>query len=85
MRQRVPVGWTIPEEGAYIIASTIGIAKETKHKELAYRYINFILDPETQAAHASHILISPAVEGLRWIRAFTKNTSALRRMISTSF
>jgi len=32
-------------------------------EELAYRYINSILDPETQVADARHILISRVVKG----------------------
>ena len=54
-----PLGWTIPEEGAYIIDSTIGIAKGTKKLELAQRYINFVLSDEAQVANARHTYLTP--------------------------
>src|SRR5829696_2933523 len=43
-----PLGWTIPKEGAYIIDSTIGIAKGTKNLEAAQKYVNFALSAEAQ-------------------------------------
>ena len=63
MKQGVPVNWTIPEEGAYFATSTMGIAKGTKHLDLAYRYINFVLDAQTQALNAKHIYMVPVVKG----------------------
>ena len=54
-----PLGWTIPEEGAYIIDLTIGIAKGTKKLELAQRYINFVLSDEAQVANARHTYLTP--------------------------
>lgn len=53
------VAWTIPEESAYIIDSTIGIAKGTKHLEAAEKYINFVLGEEAQAANAEHTYLAP--------------------------
>ena len=53
------LGWTIPEEGAYIIDSTIGIAKGTKHLEAAQRYIDYALSVEAQAANAENTYLAP--------------------------
>lgn len=63
MVQGVPVDWVIPEEGAYLLSSTIGIAEGTKNLDLAYRYINFVLDAETQALIAKHTYLAPVVKG----------------------
>ena len=54
-----PLGWTIPQESAYIIDSTIGIAKGTKNREAAQKYVNFALSNEAQAANAHHTYLAP--------------------------
>jgi spermidine/putrescine-binding protein len=54
-----PVAWTIPEESAYIIDSTIGIAKGTKNLEAAEKYVNFVLGNEAQAANAQYTYLAP--------------------------
>ena len=54
-----PLGWTIPNESAYIINSTIGIAKGSKNIEAAEKYVNFVLSKEAQAANAQHTYLSP--------------------------
>ena len=62
MKEKVAVDWTIPKEGAYLLSSTIGISKGTKHRDLAYRYINFVLDAQTQALLAKHNYLGPVVK-----------------------
>ena len=54
-----PVAWTIPEESAYIIDSTIGIAKGTKNLEAAQKYIDFVLSNEAQEANARYTYLGP--------------------------
>jgi putative spermidine/putrescine transport system substrate-binding protein len=54
-----PLGWTIPQESAYIIDSTIGIAKGTKNREAAQKYINFALGNEAQTANARFTYLAP--------------------------
>ncbi len=54
-----PLAWTIPKEGAYIIDSTIGIAKGTKHLAAAQKYVDFALSKEAQAANARHTYLAP--------------------------
>lgn len=54
-----PLGWTIPKESAYIIDSTIGIAKGSKKVEAAQKYVNFVLGAEAQAANARHTYLAP--------------------------
>lgn len=54
-----PVAWTIPEESAYIIDSTIGIAKGTKNLDAAQKYVNFVLSNEAQAANARYTYLAP--------------------------
>jgi putative spermidine/putrescine transport system substrate-binding protein len=53
------VGWVIPQEGGYIIDSTIGIARGTKRLEAAQRYINYVLGVEAQAANARYTYLTP--------------------------
>ena len=54
-----PLAWTIPQEGAYIIDSTIAIAKGTKKLDAAQRYINFVLGEEAQLANARYTYLTP--------------------------
>lgn len=54
-----PLGWTIPKESAYIIDSTIGIAKGSKKVEAAQKYVNFVLGADAQAANARHTYLAP--------------------------
>lgn len=54
-----PLGWTVPKESAYIIDSTIGIAKGSKNTEAALKYVNFVLSEEAQAANARHTYLAP--------------------------
>ncbi|HSU06086.1 MAG TPA: extracellular solute-binding protein, partial [Acetobacteraceae bacterium] len=53
------VAWVIPQEGAYIIDSTIGIAKGTKNLDAAQRYINFVLSEAAQVANARYTNLAP--------------------------
>jgi putative spermidine/putrescine transport system substrate-binding protein len=54
-----PLAWTIPKESAYIIDSTIGIAKGTKKLEAAQKYVDFVLSAEAQALNARHTYLGP--------------------------
>jgi putative spermidine/putrescine transport system substrate-binding protein len=54
-----PLGWTVPKEGAYIIDSTIGIAKGSKKTEAALKYVDFVLSDAAQAANAQYTYLAP--------------------------
>lgn len=54
-----PLAWTVPKEGAYIIDSTIGIAKGTKNLDAALKYVNFVLSEAAQAKNAEHTYLAP--------------------------
>jgi putative spermidine/putrescine transport system substrate-binding protein len=54
-----PLAWTIPKESAYIIDSTIGIAKGTKKLEAAQKYVDFVLSAEAQELNARHTYLGP--------------------------
>jgi putative spermidine/putrescine transport system substrate-binding protein len=53
------VGWVVPQEGAYIIDSTIGIAKGSRQLEAAQRYIDFVLGEAAQRANAQYTNLAP--------------------------
>ncbi|HZQ63548.1 MAG TPA: polyamine ABC transporter substrate-binding protein [Casimicrobiaceae bacterium] len=53
------IGWTIPKESAYIIDSTIGIAKGTKNLAAAQKYIDFVLSEKAQEANAKYTYLTP--------------------------
>jgi putative spermidine/putrescine transport system substrate-binding protein len=54
-----PVGMAIPKEGSVFASGAMGIAKGTKHKALAEKYVNFALSEAAQAANAETIFLAP--------------------------
>lgn len=59
------IAWTIPREGAFLIDSTIGIARGTRRLDAAQRYINYVLGPDAQAANAQHTYLAPVNRQVR--------------------
>ncbi len=57
----MPVQLAIPKEGAVLGIDTIGIMKGSKNTDLAYKFINVLLDPEVQAQIATLKKGSPVV------------------------
>lgn len=53
------IGWTIPNDSAYLIDSTIGIAKGTKNLAAAQKYIDFVLSEKAQEANARFTYLTP--------------------------
>ncbi len=61
IKDAVPTAkWVDPEEGAYAIVNTINVAKGTKNKELAEKFIDWVLSEEVQKANAIDKVDSPA-------------------------
>lgn len=44
----LPIKWVAPKEGAFAVFDTLNVTKGTKNKDLAEKFINFILDENTQ-------------------------------------
>lgn len=59
--QGVNVKLAIPKEGAVLGIDTVGIMKGSKNVELAYKFINVVLDPAVQAEIATLKKGSPVV------------------------
>ena len=59
--QGVPIKLVIPKEGAVLGIDTIAIMKGSKHVDLAYKFINAMLDPAVQAEFAKLKKGSPVV------------------------
>ena len=51
--QGVKVKLAIPKEGAVLGIDTVGIMKGSKNVELAYKFINVVLDPAVQTEIAT--------------------------------
>lgn len=49
------IAYVVPKEGGTIWYDTIAIPKGAKHKELAEKFINFILEPEISAQNYEYI------------------------------
>lgn len=61
VKEAVPTAkWVDPKEGSYAIVNTINVVKGTKNKELAEKFIDWILSEEVQKANAIDKVDSPA-------------------------
>lgn len=62
------IKYVIPEEGSDLWSDTMVILKNSEHKDAAYDFVNFILDPENHGWAAENILYKvpnkPAMEML---------------------
>ena len=56
----VPLEYVIPKEGAPPYISILGVVRGSKHKAIAERYIDMVLQPEAQIAWAKIIGAGPA-------------------------
>ncbi len=65
MGEGVPIKLVIPKEGAVLGIDTIGIMKGTKKTDLAYKFINAVLDPGVQAEIANLKKGSPVVSNAK--------------------
>lgn len=60
IKEAVPSAeWVIPKEGAYAYMNTINIVKGSENKELAEKFINWLLSEEVQRANALDKVDSP--------------------------
>ena len=57
--QGVKINVVVPKEGAIIGIDTVGINKGTKNADLAYKFINILLDPATQTLLANRVKVGP--------------------------
>lgn len=65
VNQGVNLKLAIPKEGAVLGVDTVSIMKGSRRQELAYRFVNTMLDPTVQAAIASDKKGSPTVSNAR--------------------
>ncbi len=54
-----PVASTVPGEGAIYFTTQIGIAKGSKHKDLAEKFLDLALAPEAQLINAQEAFLGP--------------------------
>jgi len=60
-----PIGMAIPKEGSVFASGAMGIAKGTKRKALAEKYVNFALGEAAQAANAATIFLAPVNKNVK--------------------
>ena len=59
MTQGVKINLVVPKEGAIIGIDTVGINKGSKNAELAYKFINILMDPATQTLIVNKVKMGP--------------------------
>lgn len=59
-KKGVKVDMVIPEEGVVAFEQSFNVLKNAPNKDAAYKYINFILEPEVQEMMAQEFFTSPS-------------------------
>lgn len=59
-KKGVPVEMVIPKEGVVAFEQSFNVLKNAPNKDAAYKYINFILEPEIQEMMAREFFTSPS-------------------------
>lgn len=65
VKANAPIGMAIPKEGSVFASGAMGIAKGTKRKALAEKYVNFALGEAAQAANAATIFLAPVNKNVK--------------------
>jgi spermidine/putrescine-binding protein len=60
MRERPSIRYVVPKEGGTIWADCLVVLKTSPHKDLAMRFINYLLDPQVAARTSEHLLFAAA-------------------------
>lgn len=59
-----PIEFFIPNEGSTCCWDEMVIAKKSKHKELAYKFINYLYDPKVAAKNVNYVLAMMPNKGM---------------------
>ena len=60
MRERPSIRYVVPKEGGTMWADCLVVLKTAPHKDLAMRFINYLLDPEIAARTSERLLFAAA-------------------------
>ncbi|WP_157944708.1 ABC transporter substrate-binding protein [Mangrovicella endophytica] len=63
-KQGVELGFAVPKEGAIGLVSTVHVVKDRPNKELAMKFVNYLLSETSQKTYASDLGYTPARAGL---------------------
>src|SRR6059036_2092103 len=58
-KRGIPVDWVAPSEGQPILDQIVQVTRGSKHKELAWKFIDAYISPEVQLAFATELFWSP--------------------------
>ena len=70
------VAYVVPEEGATIFSDNYAIPKGAKNKELAEKFINFMMEPEVSAKTMN--LSDTAIRTPKRWNSIARNTAPIR-------
>ena len=56
----LPIATVLPKEGTIPVANAFVVPRSSKNKDLAYKFINYFLEPDVQATWAEQIFYGPA-------------------------
>jgi len=61
-KQGIPVAWVAPEEGMCMFEQVFSVTKGGKKKDLAYKWVNYILSAEVQEKFVNRFYVTPATK-----------------------
>jgi putative spermidine/putrescine transport system substrate-binding protein len=56
----LPIATVLPKEGTIPVANAFVVPRTAKNKDLAYKFVNYFLEPEVQTTWAEQIFYGPA-------------------------
>ncbi len=78
MAENENVGFVLPKEGAELWIDSFVMLKNSENKELAYKFINFMLDPENAKLNAEYVqYATPNLGAHNLLDDETKNNSLI--------
>ena len=64
-KQGVPVKWIAPKEGMVMFEQVFSVPKGSKKKDLAFKWVNYILSEEVQDKFVKRFYVTPATKGAK--------------------
>ncbi|MBF0235058.1 MAG: spermidine/putrescine ABC transporter substrate-binding protein [Desulfamplus sp.] len=78
MSENKDIGYAIPKEGTTLASDNMVILKTAKHTELAYKFINFMLDGKVAAENIEYIYyLAPNKEAYQYLSDEIKGNPAI--------
>lgn len=78
MKENNDIGYAIPKEGTTLASDNMAILKDAKNRDLAYKFINFMLDGKVASENIEYVYyLAPNKEAYQYLSDDIKNSPAI--------